>query len=287
MANAPRFLVIDGYNREAREELKRGGASPAGDLYVAMLRKCAPGAHCDVIHPADPGAALPKGMALRQYDGIAWTGCSLTIYEDDPRVGPQIELAKAAFEANVPSFGSCWAAQIAVVAAGGVVRANPRGREMGIARKIGLTPEGRGHPLYIGKANVFDAFISHVDEITHLPPGAVLLSSNAFTHVQSVSIVHRGGVFWGLQYHPEYDLHEMARLTWCRIDKLIKLGFFRDRPAAGNFVNLLETLHQDGSRKDIAWLLGIDEDVMNGDIRLTEVRNWIEQLVRPAMAARR
>jgi GMP synthase (glutamine-hydrolysing) len=286
MANTPRFLVIDGYNREAREELKAGGASPAGDLYVGMLRKCLPGAECDVVHPADPGAALPKGAALQHYDGIAWTGCSLTIYEDDPRVGPQIELAKAAFAARVPSFGSCWAAQIAVVAAGGIVRPNPKGREMGIARKIGLTPEGRGHPLYFGKSTVFDAFISHVDEITHLPPGAVLLASNAFTHVQSVAVTHRGGTFWGLQYHPEYDLHEMARLTWCRIDKLIKLGFFRDRVAAETFVNLLETLHQDPSRKDIAWLLGIDEDVMNEDIRLTEVRNWIDRLVIPTMATR-
>jgi GMP synthase (glutamine-hydrolysing) len=286
MPRAPRFLVIDGYNREARVELKAGGASPAGDLYVGMLRKCLPGAESDVIHPADPGVALPQGAELRQYDGIAWTGCSLTIYEDDPRVGAQIELAKAAFAAGVPSFGSCWAAQIAVVAAGGIVRPNPRGREMGIARKIGLTPEGRGHPLYFGKSSVFDAFISHVDEITHLPPGAVLLASNAFTHVQAVAVTHKGGVFWGLQYHPEYDLHEMARLTWCRIDKLIKLGFFRDRAAAESYVNLLETLHQDPSRRDIAWLLGIDDDVMNEDVRLTEVRNWIDRLVIPSMTAR-
>jgi GMP synthase (glutamine-hydrolysing) len=251
-----------------------------------MLRKCAPGAACDVVHPADPGASLPKGAALEQYDGIAWTGCSLTIYDDDPRVGPQIELARTAYESKVPSFGSCWAAQIAVVAAGGIVRANPRGREMGIARKIGLTPEGRGHPLYFGKSSVFDAFISHVDEITHLPAGAVLLASNAFTHVQSVAVTHKGGVFWGMQYHPEYDLHELARLTWCRIEKLVKLGFFRDRPAAESYVNLLESLHQDPGRKDIAWLLGIDEDVMNEDIRLAEVRNWIDRLVVPTMATR-
>ena len=287
MAGGPRFLVVDGYNKDARLELQAGGASAAGDLYVAMLKKCCPGAVCDVIHPADPGVGLPKGAALAQYDGIAWTGCSLTIYEDDPRVGPQIELAQAAFEARVPSFGSCWAAQIAVAAAGGIVRANPRGREMGIARKIQLTPDGRGHPLYFGKAGVFDAFISHVDEITHLPPGSTHLAANAFTHIQAVAVTHKGGVFWGLQYHPEYNLHEMARLTWCRIDKLIKLGFFRDRPAAESFVNLLEALHQDPSRKDISWLLGIDEDVMSEDIRHCEVRNWIDRLVLPTMQARR
>jgi GMP synthase (glutamine-hydrolysing) len=286
MAGEVRFLVIDGYNKSARDELRAGGASAAGDLYVGMLKKCLPGAVCDVIHPADPGSQLPKGAALEQYDGIAWTGCSLTVYEDDPRVHPQIELAREAFRSRVPSFGSCWAAQIAVTAAGGVVRANPRGREMGIARKIALTPEGRGHPLYAGKANVFDAFISHVDEITHLPPGAVLLASNAFTHIQAVSVTHKGGQFWGLQYHPEYDLHELARLTWCRIDKLQKLGFFRDREAGEQYVNLLETLHQDPSRKDLAWLLGIDEDVTNEDIRLAEVRNWIDMLVLPTKAKR-
>jgi len=282
MATA-RFLVIDGYNREAREELAAGGAGRAGDLYVAMLGKCLPGAVCDILHPADPGTQLPRGAALEQYDGIAWTGCSLTIYDDDPRVGPQIELARAAFRAKVPSFGSCWAAQMAVVAAGGTVRANPRGREMGIARKIALTPEGRGHPLYAGKGSVFDAFISHVDEITHLPPGAVLLASNAFTHVQAVAVSHKGGQFWGLQYHPEYNLHELARLTWCRIEKLVALGFFRDREAAETYVDQLEVLYQDPSRKDIAWLLGIDEDVMNEDVRLAEVRNWIDRLVLPNM----
>ena len=286
MAGDVRFLVIDGYNRAARDELRAGGASAAGDLYVGMLKKCLPGAVCDVIHPADPDTSLPKGAALAQYDGIAWTGCSLTVYEEDPRVHPQIELAREAFKSRVPSFGSCWAAQIAVTAAGGIVRPNPRGREMGIARKIVLTPEGRGHPLYAGKANVFDAFISHVDEITHLPAGAVLLASNAFTHIQAVAVTHKGGQFWGLQYHPEYDLHELARLTWCRIDKLQKLGFFRDREAGEQYVNLLETLHQDPSRKDVAWLLGIDEDVTNEDIRLAEVRNWIDMLVLPTKAKR-
>ena len=280
---AARFLVIDGYHKAGRDELVAGGASAAGDLYVGMLKKCLPGAECDVVHPAHPGAALPKGATLEQYDGIAWTGCSLTIYEDDPRVGPQIELAKAAFQSKVPSFGSCWAAQMAIVAAGGIVRANPRGREMGIARKIGLTPEGRGHPLYFGKGSVFDGFISHVDEITHLPPGAVLLASNAFTHVQAVAVTHKGGQFWGLQYHPEYNLHELARLTYCRIAKLVSLGFFKDADAAKRYVDMLEVLHQDPSRRDIAWLLGIDDDVMNEDVRLAEVRNWIDRLVLPTM----
>ena len=277
-----RLLVIDGYRREGRESLVAGGASTAGQLYERMLLGCHPDATVDILHPADPGSALPAGAALASYDGIAWTGSSLTVHkDDDPAVRPQIEFARAAFEAGIPSFGSCWAAQIAVVAAGGRCAANPRGREMGIARKIALTDDGRSHPLYIGKPRVFDAFISHEDEITHLPSGALSLAGNAFSSVQAVCVTHRRGTFWAVQYHPEYDLHELARLTHARTDRLVGMGFFADADAARDYVNKLETLHQDPSRRDIAWLLGIDDDVMNDDVRLVEVRNWIERLVLP------
>ena len=287
MSTAPKFLIVDGYLKAAREELAAGGAAVAGELYTDMLKQASPGSACDIVYPSDPNAGLAAGTALEAYDGIAWTGCSLTVFDDISEVRAQIEFARACFEAGIPQFGSCWAAQIVVVAAGGKCAANPKGREMGIARKIALTPEGRAHPLYEGKADVFDGYISHVDEITEMPEGASLLAGNAFTHVQSVSVDYRGGKFWGLQYHPEYDLYEMARLTWCRIGKLMELGFFADRQAGEDYVQLLETLHRDPSRTDIAWLLGIDSDVMDEAYRRTEVRNWLNHLVLPTMAARR
>ena len=287
MVSAPKYLILDGYSKAGRDDLRAGGASTAGEQYQRMLKKCTPGgkAEVDILYPADPGASLPTGAELSQYDGIAWTGSSLTIFEPGPAVSPQIEFARAAFEARVPSFGSCWAAQIAVVAAGGECARNPKGREMFLARKIGLTSAGRAHPLYRSKKTVFDAWISHDDEITKLPSGARILSSNDFTQVQSVSVTHQGGTFWGLQYHPEYDLHEMARLIYCRREKLTGLGFFKDVEAADIFVNDLEALHQDPSRKDISWRLGIDDDVMNEDIRQMEVRNWIELQVLPGIGA--
>ena len=48
----------------------------------------------------------------------------------------------------------------------------------------------------------------------------------------------------------------------------------------------MEALHQDPTRKDLAWKLGVDQDVMDKDFRRTEVRNWIERLVKPMMAER-
>ena len=277
-----RFLVIDGYRRDGRENLAAAGATTAGKLYERMLLACHQDASVDIVYPADPASTLPRGVGIAAYDGIAWTGSSLTVYDDDdPAVRPQIEFARAAFEAGVPSFGSCWAAQIAVVAAGGRCAANPRGREMGIARKIALTDDGRAHPLYIGKPRVFDAFISHEDEITHLPSGSLCLAENAFSRVQAVCVTRGRGTFWAVQYHPEYDLHELARLTFARMKRLVGMGFFADLDAARDYVNKLETLHQDPSRRDIAWLLGIDDDVMTEDVRHAEVRNWIDHLVLP------
>lgn len=285
MPHTPHFLVLDGYSKAGRDDLAAGGATTAGELYKQMLQHCCPGAEVDVLCPADPGASLPAGAAIGQYQGIAWTGSSLTVYHDSDEVRAQIEFARAVFEAGVPSFGSCWGAQIAVVAAGGACRAHPKGREMGIARKIALTAEGRAHPMYRDKKHVFDAFISHDDEVTHLPPGGLVLAGNDFTRVQAVAVTWRNGTFWAPQYHPEYDLHELARLCYCRKQKLTDKGFFRSLDDAQHFVDQLEALHEEPSRKDLAWLLGIDDDVMNPDIRQAEVRNWIEQLVLPRMRA--
>jgi GMP synthase (glutamine-hydrolysing) len=283
MSDSPHLLVLDGYSKAGRDDLAAGGATTAGELYRRMLQRCCPNAAIDMLYPADPGVSLPDGVAIANYHGIAWTGSSLTVYHDSDEVRQQIDFAREVFKAGVPSFGSCWATQIAVVAAGGHCHAHPRGREMGIARKISLTPEGLAHPMYRGKKRVFDAFISHDDEVTNLPHGGLVLAGNDFTRVQAVSITFQGGHFWSPQYHPEYDLHELARLCYCRKQKLVDKGFFTDLDAAQSYVDQLETLFHDPTRKDIAWLLGIDDDIVNPDIRQAEVRNWIELSVMPGL----
>ena len=132
--------------------------------------------------------------------------------------------------------------------------------------------------MFAGKPPVFDAFTSHDDVITVMPPGSDTLAENTWSPVQAVHVVHEGTPFWGLQYHPEYDLHEMARLMFCRIEKLVRLGLFRDRDAAIAYIDALEALHADPARTDLAWSLGIDADVMNPEVRELEVRNWVASL---------
>jgi len=282
--HAPHILILDGYPMSDRENLAACGMTLAGDLYAKMLASICPKATFTIVFPSDSGEALPKGVSLSDFDGIAWTGCSLTIHDqNDHRVANHLAIATEAYRHGVPQYGSCWGIQIAAVAAGGTVGANPRGREMGIARKITLSPSGRGHPMYVDKPTTFDGYVSHFDEVTHLPSGAEVLSKNAFTRIHAVSIHHEKGTFWGLQYHPEYNLFEMARLMHARSQALTNEGFFHDETDALAMVERFEQLYKNPKDKALAWQLGCEADILTDSIRQTEPRNWIERLVLPNM----
>lgn len=279
------ICIINGYPEKNRQALTDAGVAGADDLYVRVLRKLIPDARLDVFMIADPGSSLPGG-GIEAYDAFIWTGSNLTIYEEDPRVARQIEFARQVYEVGRPSFGSCWGVQMAAAAAGGEVRKNPRGRELGFGRKIRLTAEGRTHPMYEGKPDVFDGFIMHLDEVSRIPPGGRLLATNEHTPVQALEVRHKNGIFWATQYHPEYDLYEMARLFLARGESLIKEGFFADRADLGAKVARMETLGRHPDRKDLRWDLAIGDDLLSPPIRQSELRNWIEKLVIPSMSSR-
>jgi len=282
MADRLRFLIIDGYPQQSRDALETAGMKLAWKLYADMLLQHLPDAAYDVVLPSDPGVELPPAGDLDRYAGIIWTGCNLSINDtDNPSVSGQIRLAGDAYEVGTPSFGSCWGLQMAVVAAGGEVEPNPKGREMGLARKIHLTPEAYDHPMFEGKPKVFEGFISHDDMVTKMTPESVCLAGNSFTSVQAAAVTHKKGVFWATQYHPEYDLHEMARLIVAREEKLTKAGFFRGHDDMVELVERMEALAAEPDREDLRWQLAIDDDVLNDSIRQCEFVNWINKLVLP------
>eukprot|EP01084_Bolivina_argentea_P230401 388652_1 len=110
-----KLLVIDGYAPSGRKDLSDYGAGEAGHLYRTMLTKCSPvDTEVDIIYPADPDYHHPPAEELRNYDGVGWTGSSLTVHHrEDPKVISQIGLARAIAAERIPSFGSCWSVQIA------------------------------------------------------------------------------------------------------------------------------------------------------------------------------
>jgi GMP synthase (glutamine-hydrolysing) len=283
---ALRILVIEGNTRPMRTSHVAAYGMMACESYAAALQRIEPALVCDFAFPADDGANLPDRAGLASYDGVAMTGSSLHVYEQEPAVTRQIDLMRAVLAAGTPVVGSCWGLQVATVAAGGVVAKNPRGREIGFARNIVPTEAGRAHPLMAGRPAAFAAPTSHLDEVTTLPEGATVLATNSVSAVQAVEISYEGGSFWGVQYHPEYTLGEIAAVMERRADSLIAEDFFRDLEDAAAIIADLRALSAEPARTDLAWRYGLDAEVLDFDRRTVEIRNFIEARVKPAASAR-
>jgi GMP synthase (glutamine-hydrolysing) len=274
-----RILVIDGNVAEIRARQVAALGYDSGRGYAQVLHRLDGALQTDIVCAAD-GAALPPGAALENYAGVTMTGSALNIYNGGVAVTRQIELVKAVFAAGVPFFGSCWGLQVAVTAAGGEVRANPRGREFGFARRVVLSDAGREHPLFAGKPIVFEAPTVHRDEITSLPAGAATLAVNDFG-VQAASFNVGRGTFWGVQYHPEYDYVDIAAAAERYGETLVKEGMFRDAPALSAFAADLRALQAAPADPTLLWKHGLGPAMSNEALRLLEIRNWLNLKVLP------
>ena len=283
---APRLLVIEGNTPENRANHVAAGGTVASTGYAALLQELQPSTVVDICFPADPGANLPTGQALEGYDGIAITGSGLHVYEPSPAVANQIELVRTALGSGTPVFGSCWGLQVLTVAAGGVVRKNPKGREIGFGRRIKLTEPGRKHPMYVGKPEVFNAPTVHLDEVETIAPGTTILATNEVSDVQSAEIRCNGAVAWGVQYHPEYPLREIAAIVRRIGLRLIDEGFFLDTKEIASFADDLVTLDRNPAEKRLSWRYGISGNVLDKKLRTGEVANWLQYQVLPTRAKR-
>jgi len=277
---APRILVVDGNAAEVRARQAAAVGYDSGEGYARVLRRLMPDVACDIIRPADAAPALPDGVSLRSYCGVTITGSALNVYGGGGAVERQIEIAREVFAAGVPFFGSCWGLQIAVTAAGGVVRRNPRGREFGFARRIALTESGRIHSMYAGKPPVFEAPTIHRDEIATLPAGALTLADNEMG-LQAAAFTHGRTTFWGVQYHPEYDYVDIAAAAQRYGRTLVDEGLFRDEAALDAFAAELRQLQAEPADAPLLWKHGLGPAIASEAIRLAEIRNWLEQQVLP------
>ncbi|KQT87610.1 glutamine amidotransferase [Methylobacterium sp. Leaf466] len=282
-----RFLVAESEPREARGKRRDSVGRSSGETYVAILGQIAPGAVCHRIMPADADCTLPDGESLAGYDAVFLSGSPLSLNEETPEVRRSLAFMGALFASGTPSFGSCAGLQMATVAAGGTVRQNRNGPEAGFARRIVPTEAGRSHPLLRGRPAAYDAPSIHTDEVETLPHGATLLALNRSTMVQAAEIRHDGGLFWGVQYHPEIGLDEVTGALRRQADDLVESGLARTRREVEDQADLVEALHREPDRRDLAWRLGLDDQVTDDAKRRTEIANFIEALAIPTRNGRR
>ena len=279
-----RVLVVDGAPIAGQEAIVALGGAKSGENYAAALKSQAPGGpdqlDCFILAAAD-GERLPQGMQLGDFHGIAWTGSPLSAYEATTAVTGQIELARAAFQSGVPCFGSRWGLQVMAVALGGKVRLNPNGYEIGIARQIRVNAEGQKHAMFDGKAAVFDAACTHQDDVSELPTGARVLAGNTMSAVQAAEFVDGECSFWGVQYHPEFELKMLSALFIRRAARLVNDGFARTETEIEGLAKDFMALHKNPTRRDLAWRYGIGANVLDPLIHRREFANWLATKVLP------
>jgi len=275
----PRLLMIEGNPRALREKGAALGVRSSSEVYTDALTPHFPDLEIDVVNGADRDGALPAGAAMSDYDGLVISGSALHAYDDSFEVRNQIDLTRAYAETGGPILGSCWGLQIAVIAAGGEVGLSPNGREVGVARKIALTAEGRAHRFFTDKPAVFDAPAIHYDEITRMPEGARLRAGNRHSPVQAAIVPLGRSEVWAVQYHPEFDLAQLSMLMTLYRRDMVEQGFFADEGAAEAHVALIDRLVADPDDKSAAWRLGIDGDMLRDEIRRAEIINWVRSRV--------
>ena len=137
------------------------------------------------------------------------------------------------------------------------------------------TTDGLGHPLLADRASTFDAPCIHYDHVSRLPEGSVLLASNGRCPVQAAVIPLGRSIAWGVQYHPEFDLPHLAEIYEGYGDDMVGGQFFDTRAVLDSHIADLRAAADASPDQPVAWRLGIDEDLLDGHIRRTELRNWL------------
>ena len=269
------ILIVDGNEKEASSRYIKMNMRTQYEVYENVLNSLSSdNLNIHTIHPAISNNNLPQGINLDDFDGVAWTGSSLNIYDMTTSIINQIELAKELFTKKNKIFGSCWGLQVLVTAAGGKIRKNPKGLEAVVANDITLNKEGLDHPMYKGKDSVFNAFCWHYDDTETLPSNAKILASNNKSEVQSVIFDINDSNIWAVQYHPEFDPEWIAGLMKQREDILLKEGDFNGKKCIDEemnyFLNYKKLDHKINKDKY--------KDLINIKTHTLELSNWINNL---------
>jgi GMP synthase-like glutamine amidotransferase len=129
-------------------------------------------------------------------------------------------LLRRAVRHRVPTLAICLGAQLLATAHGGTVAPAAAGPEVG-PQLVARRDAAGADPLFARVPFTPDVIQWHHDEITVLPPGAVLLAASTHYPHQAFRI---GPAAWGLQFHIEPDLPMVERWVATSRDLLDRLG---------------------------------------------------------------
>ncbi|PKI03467.1 type 1 glutamine amidotransferase [Glaciecola sp. 33A] len=272
-----KILMMEGNTIETQQKAKKIGVISASDVYINAIRCFDKHIGIDVVNAAE-GQVLPEGESFENYAGLVISGSSLRAFDETPEVIKQIDALIEFAKTGKPILGSCWGLQIAAIASGGAVAPCRNGRELGVARKISLTACAQTHPFMQQKPWFYDAPCIHYDEVTRLPANATLLCSNAHSEIQGAIIPVEKSEVWGVQYHPEFDIAQLRMLFELYKDDMLNDKFVENDEGHARLIEQMKALELEPNNKAMAWLLGIDTDLTDGNIRGLEILNWLNYI---------
>ena len=256
-----KILIVEGNLREENQNFSTSGIQTHTQSLQDSLANFTNELDMDVVNPSSDEDIDTKAKELNKYDGLIWGGSSLNIYNDTPEIRRQIQFMKECQKKVKNILAICWGMQVAVTAAGGVVKKSSNGAHIGIANELIINNEGLEHPLYEGKKNNFNTPAFNFDEVVTLPENGVCLASNKINKVQSMYFkINNNNNVWGLQYHPEITYQKMIQLIKFRKDRLIETRkVFANHDQVDEHISFIE--------KEIS--------ISDNQQRMIELKNWL------------
>lgn len=281
-----RILISEGNTPAIRQRMLASMSYTPSEWLACVVKRYMPAIEIDVTYSTDPDPKL--GGPLESYNGIMFTGSASNIHKRDPETMRQIDFARAAFDSGTPMFGICWGLQLAAAAVGGEVvpsRSKDCSCEVPFSMGIGLTEEGRAHPLHRSRPNLFDAFGYHSDEVAGLPGGATITARNKH-FIQAAIIRGSKSTFWGVQYHPELTGRTMADLLKCFAEELEHSERYHSRAQVEEAAESLSLFQEGRALPAGASAQHIPVDPRKFEFRSLEIINWLEHSVVPFVRER-
>jgi len=255
-----KILIVEGNLREENQNFSTSGIQTHTQSLQDSLANFTNELDMDVVNPSSDEDIDKKAKELNKYDGLIWGGSSLNIYNDTPEIRRQIQFMKECQKKVKNILAICWGMQVAVTAAGGVVKKSSNGAHIGIANQLIINEQGLNHPLYSGKKNNFNTPAFNFDEVATLPENGVCLASNKINKVQSMYFKINNNNVWGLQYHPEITYQKMIQLIKFRKDRLIETRkVFANHDQVDEHISFIE--------KEIS--------ISDNQQRMIELKNWL------------
>ena len=215
------ILIVEGNPKDENESFLNEGIQTHTQSLKESLNYFSKNLSYDIVNPSSDLNLEKVIDKLSFYDGLIWGGSSLNIYNDTPEIRRQIVFMKECQKKLKNILAICWGMQVAVTAAGGVVK-KAVNSHIGIANEITINDEGNKQAIYKDKIKKFNSPAFNFDEVVTLPKNSVCLASNKVNKVQGLYFKINNTKIWGLQYHPEITYEKMIRLIEFRKDRLIE-----------------------------------------------------------------